>query len=440
MTRKTWISLALTCAILSTAALGAAAMVFFKRRPERRTPEALVTKVVAPPVQIQKQYPIQVVAYGSARPRVSTGIAPRVGGEIIWKNPNFLTGRIVGLPDADGKRGMLFRIDPEPYELAVENAKQGVALLEVKLRTLEQQRKNLEATEAIQASTVTLQKTQLERNQSLKRRGVGTDHEVDLQKILLLNTMNRLQETRNQLALVAPQRQELNVRLQAAKVALQETELNLEWTRYAAPLTGRVLSCGIEVGKHVLPGQVCGALYGTDRMEVPVAIPASDLDWLDAQAIQACLAGDPATGKTICVRVEWSRAGGKPVVWAGCVGRVEGGLDAHTRTAMLIIDVDNRKQANSGKPGYTPIDRNMYCRVVIAGRTVPEAFVLPRSAIQPDGTVFLAEDGKLARRAVTVARYTDGEALILPDGGLRQGDRVVTSYLAKPVLGMNVQP
>jgi len=82
--------------------------------------------------------------------------------------------------------------------------------------------------------------------------------------------------------------------------------------------------------------------------------------------------------------------------------------------------------------------KRLFCRAVIFGRTLPKAFLLPRGAIGPDGTVFLVKGGKLFQQAVKVARYADDEALILPGGGIAEGDHVVSRYMATPVVGMAV--
>ena len=68
-----------------------------------------------------------------------------------------------------------------------------------------------------------------------------------------------------------------------------------------------------------------------------------------------------------------------------------------------------------------------------------EAYLLPRRAILPDGSVYVAEEGKLRRRKVKVARWTGEEVMLLPGGGVAEGDRVIVGYVPKPVLGMAVR-
>jgi multidrug efflux pump subunit AcrA (membrane-fusion protein) len=80
----------------------------------------------------------------------------------------------------------------------------------------------------------------------------------------------------------------------------------------------------------------------------------------------------------------------------------------------------------------------MFCRVDITASGITNAFVIPRTALHDENTVFLAEDGRLARRQVKVARFRHDEAVI--GAGLQAGDRLVVSVLSAPVAGMQLRP
>jgi len=81
----------------------------------------------------------------------------------------------------------------------------------------------------------------------------------------------------------------------------------------------------------------------------------------------------------------------------------------------------------------------MFCKVTIAGRRVPRAFLLPRQAILPDGSVYVVNAGRLHQKPVRPARLTGEEAMLLPGGGIEAGDRVIVGYVPKPVPGMKVE-
>ena len=225
--------------------------------------------------------------------------------------------------------------------------------------------------------------------------------------------------------------------MKAALVEHRKAETQLERTIITSEVNGRSLGCDAEVGEHVQAGEVCGEIYGTDVMEVPVSIPVRDLEWLDANILLAARSGELQDADLhIPATVEWERQGNHDVQqWTGYVQRQEAGLEAATRMAKLVVQVHNDQLP----AGEMRLDINMFCRVKILGRQLAEAFVLPRNAIQPDGTVFLVKDGKLAAQTVTIARLSESQAMILPDGGLTAGDRVITSPVPKAVIGMSVK-
>jgi hypothetical protein len=211
-----------------------------------------------------------------------------------------------------------------------------------------------------------------------------------------------------------------------------------------------VIHAQLEVGTRVVAGKSYGEVYGLDVMELPVPVPASDLQWIDRSLLRPDKDGKtPAEkSKLIGAEVHWfGTENGRHVSWPGYVGRIEAGLEAETRTAKLVVYVDNPPMDS----GRMLLDRNMFCRAVIHGKTVAEALLVPRGAILPQGAVYVVADGRLQLRKVTVERFTDDEAMIVPapkgnptpdagsEEGLRAGDLVCTGYVPKPVPGMAVE-
>lgn len=438
MKREVKVTMILILAVLAAAGGVAALMVSLRKTPPTRQPRRPVTRVLAPAVEIDRDFRVRVVGYGSARPRVQVDIAPRVAGQIVEKSEDFFSGRIVRGPQQDGTTGQrLFRIDPAPFQLAVEDAREGEALLEAQIRKIEQEQANLTASRKLEAEQVQLDKQQLERVQALEQQGAGTQNEIDQARSALLASQTRLQQIKNQLAMLPLRKKELEVQLRAARIRRKQAELDLSYTTVRSPMTGRIIVCELDIGEQVQPGQVCGEMYGLGEMEIPVSVPAADLPWLGIGLDDPDLAED----RKPAALVEWAESGTDRVLrWEGHVERIEGGLEARTRTARLVVRVRNDPQQQSGSDNYRPLDRNMYCKVTILGRSIPKAFLLPRSALLGEREVYLIQDGRLALRRLDVARFTDSLAMILPGGGLKAGDRVILNYLPKPVLGMRIEP
>lgn len=423
--------------ILAVAAGLAGVMIARRVSPQVRKPQAIVPRVRAPVLRAIRDFHAEVVGYGSARPKISIEIAPEVAGDVIYRSDQFQSGRYV----RGGEKGdVLFRIDPEKFDLSLRAAEAQVAQIKARITTLAQEEKNFLELEGIEKDLVALREKQLVRNRDLVSRGAGTENELELARIAWLASRKELQGTRNLLALISRRQKELQVELLAAEVRLSQARLDLRNTSVRSQHNARVIRCSVEKGEYVQAGQICGELYGVEIMEIPISIPASDLRWLAPLPELASLrdASQPETNpNAVRARVVWSEAGlGRKYEWVGQLQRIEAGLEAQTRTATLVITVNNSQQPKSDE--HLTLDFNMYCKVYVQGRKIKQAFLLPRGAIVPGDYVYVVKDGKLDRQDVRVARYTDDEAMILPGGGLEEGDRVIISHVAKPVIGMRV--
>ncbi|MBN1556309.1 MAG: HlyD family efflux transporter periplasmic adaptor subunit [Phycisphaerae bacterium] len=446
--KRILVSIVLAAVLLGAAGLGLVAMAKHKPQPRRAPARNRAVRVQAPPVQVIINKRVEIVGYGAAQPRTRLEIAPRVTGQIVYTSDAFRSGRMVRGPSKDDPKGeVLFRIDPEPFQLAVENAREGISLLEAQLASLEQEHKNLQSTYKLLEEMTQLEKQQLERVQSLHKRGVGTINEVDVARAKYLTTRNQLQATQNERQMIPRRKSVLEAQLQAARVKHRQAKLDLEYATYRCPVTGRIIRADAELGEQVQAGQTCGELYGTERMEIPVSIPAGEIRWLDPAALKACSEQNPNPegGNTIDALVSWSIPGGRTLEWTGTVERIEAGVQAQTRTAGLIVCVDNTQQDDRRQDDFFQLDMNMYCKVTILGRVIPKAYIIPRGAVQPDGTVWIAQPKKddtskyrLEKRKIEIARFTDNQAMILPDGGLKQDDRVLPQAPPKAVIGMEL--
>ena len=421
------VSLLLVLLVLSAAGGVVGWLIVSRPEPKQDEPRQAVQTVLAPPVKAERDYRVPVVGYGSARPRVQLRIAPQVAGEVVAKAANFLSGEHV-------RRGqVLCEIDKTDYVLARDSAQRQIDLLGVTLKRLETEQANLEASKEIEQRRLKLATEQLGKARELLSRGAAGENDVDAAEEAMLLRKTQLQAILNQIALIEPQRRQLVAETAVAKVQLAQAETAIARTRITSPVTGRVLSCSVEVGERVAVGQVCGELYGTEIMDVPVPVAAGGLAWLDRPAGAATA---PAGGETAAT-VQWHQPdNGRSVTWQGRVNRIEAGLAAQTRTATVVVEVRNP----SPDSGAALLDLNMFCKVTILGRTLPVAYVLNRAAILPDKkSVYVVNSDRLQRREVQIARLAGEGALLRPGSGIEEGDRVILGYVPKPVLGMRVR-
>lgn len=437
--RKIIVTAVIGAAILAAAVSLFGVMMASKKDPPRQPPRAMVPKVVAPPVREVTDFEVEIVGYGSARPLKTVKLVAEVDGPVEFTAPELLVGEFVS------RNTTLFRVEATDYMLAWEAADRQISLLQARIDVLRQEQKNLQESEKIQSERAKITQAQLDRTLSLFKQGAASDIEVENDRQAHLTARQALQDIRNQLQLIQPQIDQIRAEKDTVEVQEAQALVSLERTVHRAPITGRVLTEDIATGERVNRGQVCGELYRMDVMEVPVSIPAGDLRWIGRAGGDDAVVADPGKGPEVVV--QWQEGDDdQPVAWTRAwVDRVEPGLDPATRTATLVVQVRNDPNAlvsafamldRNGKP---PLDVNMFCRVTMRGVKVPRAFLLPRSAIRPDGTVYIVEDGRLAQRQVRVARFSGDEAMVLPGGGIEEGMRVICQPLGRPVLGMKLE-
>jgi multidrug efflux pump subunit AcrA (membrane-fusion protein) len=429
------------------------------RKPLETTPVIRISpEVAAPAIEPVRDYQVEIVGFGSARPKVSVDVTPQVSGEVIDKHPDYQSGEFISADQ------ILFTIDPTDFKLAADRADSEIALIDAKLSSLDVTEANLEELLTVERDRLALAQADYRRTEELVRQAVATETELDRSRETVLARELQIRILKNQLAELPPMRIELDAQKAVSLVQQRQAQTDLARTIYRSPFAGRVIDCPLEAGERVQAGQECGTIYATDVMEVPVPLAASDIAWIDTDAIPDSddeITVDPTTGmpssddKLILATIVYQAgANAEPMIWYGYVSRIEAGQAAQTRMTTVIIKVVN-PPVGTDRP---MLDINMFCRVTLMGEPVPTAFVIPRSAAQPiedqavtdlrTANVYLVDNpqtnegefaGQLVRRQVRVARYTDDEAMILPGNGLADGDRVVIGYIPKPVPGMTIR-
>ncbi|MBW2258919.1 MAG: efflux RND transporter periplasmic adaptor subunit, partial [Deltaproteobacteria bacterium] len=109
-----------------------------------------------------------------------------------------------------------------------------------------------------------------------------------------------------------------------------------------------------------------------------------------------------------------------------------GKLDERTRTINVIVRVE---KPYAKKP---PLAVGLFVTVDIQGRTLPNAALIPRSALHEGNVVWVVDsDNRLRFREVEVGRVQGDEALV--EAGLEDGEAVVTTLLKVVTDGMAVR-
>lgn len=354
---------------------------------QRQPPEPMAREVVGALVEVLEMQPRthQVVVSGAGTVQAAREISlvPRVSGQVSRVGENFVTGGFV-------RRGeLLLQIDPVDYELALRRAEATVARAQVALET-------------------TTGRAAVAR---LEWQDFGTPGAAEP----------------NPLALYEPQLAEAKADLAAAAADLAAAELNLARTEIRAPFNARIRSRTAETGQYVQAGAGIAVLTGTDSAEVVVPIPQADLPWL---AIPRPGTDEAGAAARILLEVA-----GRQHQWPGRVLRSLGEVESQGRMVQVVIAITDPYGLNSRTPPAIDLLPGIFVGVELGGLRLEEVFVLPRRALREGNTVWLLnEEQRLTIRPVKVVR--EEREIVLVDGGLAAGDRVVLTDLAGAAQGL----
>lgn len=378
----------------------------------------------------------RALGYGVARPGRVWQAVPQVGGRIVELSPRIREGNFV-LKDA-----LLVRIDRSDYDLEVAASEARLAALRAQLAETTAREATIQATLAIEERSLELAEAEVARIRSLVEQESIAEADLDKEMRTALAQRQRVQEMRNNLSLLPPQRGVLEAQIEQETAALSRARLAVERTEIRAPFALRIGPVQVEQDQVIQAGQVLFQADGIDRSEVTAWIPLRGLRGVltagsaDVATLNAAdLADDPASklGLEAVVRLVAAEDG---LSWPATVVRVRG-LDARTRA--LGLDVAVEKPYEDFVPGRRPpLARGMYVEVEVRAPLRPDEVVVPRSALHDDHVYLVDEAGRLRRRTVQLGFLQSGFAIVRD--GLEGGEVLVLSDVVPAVDGTLLDP
>jgi RND family efflux transporter MFP subunit len=381
-TKRRFLHVAISFVFVALGALGLRSLTASKPQLETRKPPAPIPMVRTITVKTGPQA-VHIIGEGTVRPLREINVVPQVGGKLVYVSPALVNGGEFSQGDT------LLRIDPVDYQLAVTLAKAKVKDSESSLKLAEE--------EAAAAR----------------------------EEWRLLHAGSP-KANRNPPPLVAkePQLAAAQAKLEADRADLRMALLNLERTELKAPFDSRVSEENVDVGQYVSPGQALATLYSTEAAEIVVPLEDEDAFWFHVPGFT------PGNSSGASAKV-LARIAGRERTWPGAVVRTEGTLDERTRMINVVVCVD---KPYAKKP---PLPVGLFVTVDIEGRTLPEAAVIPRSALHQGDVVWVVNNGRLHFREVDVARVQGDEVTL--QKGLENGETVAITQLEAVTNGMAVR-
>lgn len=288
-------------------------------------------------------------------------IIPRVSGWI--DRQGFTDGQEV----AEGT--LLYQIDPRPYEVAAEQAKAGLALVQAELRNAEDR---------------------VSRNRPLVEVGAISQQEFD--------------------QLIADQRMSA-AKLEERRAQLDEANLNLSFTRITSPVRGKASATRFYEGTMVGPQQLLVTVRQMDPLWVefqPAAIELPELRRMLSSGERATEVSLPGTA--------WTERG--KVVF------VDNTVTPDTSTVRTRLEIPNPDRLMA--PGA-------YLNVRLRVRELKDAVTVPESCIvyqTAAATLWVVDAERKARQRVVRTGPRGGAGIVIEEG-LAAGDEVVVEGMQK---------
>lgn len=378
----------------------------------------------------------RAVGHGLVQPSQDWKAVSEVSGKIVAMHPELKKGSIIA------KDTVLFRIDPESYDLAQVRSEADIQALQAQFGELEQTEANLKRLLEVETQSLRLSKNEFERRRSLYANRSVSRNDLEKAQQAFLAQQTKVQNIQNSLNLIPTQKNALQAQIASSHSRAEDSRLNLEKTVIKAPFHCRISAVNVEKAQFAAAGQVLVEADDISTAEILAQVPITSMYMLHGGKPRPIPMTDIDMDKLrdflgMKAKVRLHISTGLTVEWKARFSRPAETIDPLTRTIGLYVEVDDPYlKAKIGE--RPPLVKNMYCEVELIGRPVPDVLVIPRSALH-QGVVYVARpDNRLERRRVQTG-YKQGHLVVVEDG-LSAGERVVVTDVIPAVEGMLLNP
>ncbi len=420
-----WLQILGTVALLVIGGTVAAVLVNNRKQPQKK--ERVITPPVVQVIKVSRQtVNIDVEGFGSVRAQTRTNLIPQVSGIVTELHPNMKSGGFIpaGQP--------LFQIDTSDYKLAQSQAESRQASAMAAIASAEAQID--ESDERILDA-----ERDLRRTKKLALTDVAKEREIEkaethlrVQKALLRVAQSRWESAFADLA--------------RAQADIAQAVLNLKRTTVTLPFDAIVINEQVDAGQRVSAGQSVGAVYGAKAFEIAVPLEDKQLKWIEGVPIGRIGALTKAQISKLPHASVQSEFAGVKTIRTGKVVRTDGVIDERSRMIKLVIQIDDPLSiyATTEADKSPPLLPGAFVRVTVHGKALNNVFRIPRHALHPNNTIYVARNEKLHMAAVEVERKDRNFAyvrstLIKGKPTLDDGESIVITPLDTPTHGMAIK-
>ena len=342
-------------------------------------------------------------------------VRARVDGYL--QSVHFDEGQIVAKGD------LLFVVDPRPFEAEL-NA--GKAKLQQSLSQLQQAKAQLDVAKAksLQSEVqLSLAEARFQRVQSLAARNAASQEELDLREAEYLQAKADKEGVKASVTSAEAAITTAEAEIEMSKAGVETAELNLQYTRVRAPVSGRISRQSVTEGNLIAGGSASSSLLTTITSIQPIYCVFDSTEQDVLKYMRLAMSGDR----------ESSRVAKNPV-FLGLVDETGFPHRGHMDFVDNRFDVDTASmRARCVFPNDDQLlIPGMFAKIRIPGSASRDAVLIPDSAIGTDQStqyVYIVVEGVIERRQIKPGPIVDGLRVVRE--GLQGDEWLVTEGLLK---------
>ena len=378
-----------------------------------------------------------ILGFGTVEPDILLESKAEISGKITYVHPQLRNGSIMM------KDTIIMRIDPEDYQLALQQAQATVASNQAKLREIQLQENNLLADLRLVQKKLKLAKVELSRIQSLLKKQSISRSSYDAQQVNVLQLQQELQKLNNQLKTLPEQLASAEANQANSEALVSTQQRNLERTIITLPFNARISQLAVDENQYINTGALLYTAQTTDKILINAQFAlqhfrslAKDFKGHEALLKEAFTSGFSTDifnqlGLSAKVRL----ASKDSPYWPANIERISSTIDPDTRTLGIIVSVDNPYQQVI--PGTKPpLMQGMFTEVLLQGRA-KSFYIIPRDALHENEIYIANQQDQLERRTVKHSQV-QGE-MVLMANGLQAGESLIVSDVFPAIPDMQLK-
>ncbi|SEL45682.1 membrane fusion protein, multidrug efflux system [Kosakonia sacchari] len=211
--------------------------------------------------------------------------------------------------------------------------------------------------------------------------------------------------------------------VKADEASVASAQLQLDWSRITAPISGRVGLKQVDIGNQISSSDTTGivVLTQTHPIDLVFTLPESEI----ATVVQAQKAGQPLVVEA------WDRTN-KQKLSSGSLLSLDNQIDATTGTIKLKARFNNQDDA---------LFPNQFVNARMLVATQQDAVVIPAAALQMGNEgnfVWVVNENSQVSKHIVTPGIQDSQKVVIA-AGLSAGDRVVTDGIDRLTEGAKVE-